>query len=202
MERQAPRHFVSKAPALSSTEHSRTYDLSGGLMLQPLDLHNLLACIWLDNIWERGLLTGLWLRDTEGEIHTTDLNVVFERGRPVQMVAILVLKSIELSPIFKTPVRCARLFTTFQLSCLPPLRRNGNASFDSWRDTLPPMTLSLSLLRMRLPATRNKGVQGRGRAATRGEFDGYCADRTLTKENKRHNQSLALRGTQQETSLF
>jgi hypothetical protein len=49
----------------------------------------------LDNVWEKGLLTGLWLRDEEGELHTTDLNVVFKRGRPVQMVAILVLKSVE-----------------------------------------------------------------------------------------------------------
>lgn len=49
----------------------------------------------LDNVWENGLLTGLWLRDEEGVLHTADLNVVFERGRPVQMVAILVLKSVE-----------------------------------------------------------------------------------------------------------
>ncbi len=49
----------------------------------------------IDDVWENGLLTGLWLRDEEGVLHTTDLTLVFERGEPKQLVAILVLKSRE-----------------------------------------------------------------------------------------------------------
>ena len=49
----------------------------------------------LDDVWDNGLLTGLWLRDEEGELHTRDLDVEFERGRPARVVAILVLKSVQ-----------------------------------------------------------------------------------------------------------
>ena len=47
---------------------------------------------WND-IWENGLITGLWLKDEEGVLVTRDLDVSFERGRPHLMTAILVLKS-------------------------------------------------------------------------------------------------------------
>jgi len=47
----------------------------------------------LNDIWSNGLITGLWLRDAEGVLHTRDVDVSFERGRPRGMTAILVLKS-------------------------------------------------------------------------------------------------------------
>ena len=51
------------------------------------------SCLSLHDVWERGLITGLWLRDEEGELMTADLDVTFERGRPRELTAILVLKS-------------------------------------------------------------------------------------------------------------
>ena len=53
------------------------------------------SCLSLNDVWENGLITGLWLRDEEGVLVTTDLDVQFERGRPHKLVAILVLKSSE-----------------------------------------------------------------------------------------------------------
>ena len=47
----------------------------------------------LHDVWDNGLITGLWLRDEEGTLVTRDLAVEFERGRPREMTAILVLKS-------------------------------------------------------------------------------------------------------------
>lgn len=47
----------------------------------------------LNDVWNCGLITGLWLRDEEGVLVSTDLDAVFEFGRPKQLVAILVLKS-------------------------------------------------------------------------------------------------------------
>ena len=49
----------------------------------------------LDDIWTNGLVTGLWLSDDEGQLHTSDLSLRFDKGRPVELVAILVLKSTE-----------------------------------------------------------------------------------------------------------
>jgi len=49
----------------------------------------------LDDVWSNGLITGLWLRDEEGHLCTTDVTVEFERGKPRGVVAILVLKSTE-----------------------------------------------------------------------------------------------------------
>jgi photosystem II protein len=47
----------------------------------------------LHNVWDNGLITGMWLRDNEGLLKTTDLEVKFGQGRPMELVAILVLKS-------------------------------------------------------------------------------------------------------------
>ena len=46
-----------------------------------------------DDVWDNGLITGLWLHDEEGELVSRDLKVEFEYGRPQELVAILVLKS-------------------------------------------------------------------------------------------------------------
>jgi len=58
----------------------------------------------LDNVWDKGLLTGLWISDAEGVLHTTDVSVVFTRGLPVQVVAILVLKSVEVRTALLAPL--------------------------------------------------------------------------------------------------
>ena len=47
----------------------------------------------IHDVWNNGLITGLWLRDEEGFLVTTDLEANFERGRPRGVTAILVLKS-------------------------------------------------------------------------------------------------------------
>lgn len=47
----------------------------------------------MDDVWDNGLITGLWLRDQEGNLVTEDVSVTFARGKPSGMVAILVLKS-------------------------------------------------------------------------------------------------------------
>ncbi len=47
----------------------------------------------LNDIWNNGLITGLWMKDDEGLLMTRDLHVAFERGSPRVMTAILVLKS-------------------------------------------------------------------------------------------------------------
>ena len=46
-----------------------------------------------NDVWENGLITGLWMKDDEGLLMTRDLDVAFERGSPSAMTAILVLKS-------------------------------------------------------------------------------------------------------------
>ena len=56
----------------------------------------------LNDVWENGLITGLWLRDEEGEISTRDLDLTFKDGRPTDLTAILVLKSpAEWEPYFR-----------------------------------------------------------------------------------------------------
>ena len=50
-------------------------------------------CIALNNVWDNGMITGLWLRDEEGTLSTPDLEVIFEKGKPIALKAILVLKS-------------------------------------------------------------------------------------------------------------
>ena len=47
----------------------------------------------MDDVWDNGLITGLWLQDEEGSLRSTDLSVKFEKGRPSELEAILVLKS-------------------------------------------------------------------------------------------------------------
>eukprot|EP00310_Coccolithus_braarudii_P014241 CAMPEP_0183357684 /NCGR_PEP_ID=MMETSP0164_2-20130417/47011_1 /TAXON_ID=221442 /ORGANISM="Coccolithus pelagicus ssp braarudi, Strain PLY182g" /LENGTH=129 /DNA_ID=CAMNT_0025531367 /DNA_START=162 /DNA_END=551 /DNA_ORIENTATION=+ len=46
-----------------------------------------------DDVWENGLITGLWLSDEEGELQTPDLSITWVDGQPKELVAILVLKS-------------------------------------------------------------------------------------------------------------
>jgi len=48
-----------------------------------------------DNVWDKGLITGLWLSDEEGVLHTSDVSVSFDKGEPTEVVALLVLKSGE-----------------------------------------------------------------------------------------------------------
>ena len=45
------------------------------------------------DVWEDGLVTGMWLQDEEGELLTTDLSLKFVQGKPRELVAILVLKN-------------------------------------------------------------------------------------------------------------
>ena len=45
------------------------------------------------DVWDNGLITGLWLHDEEGTLVTQDLDVIFKNGRPCEMTAIVVLKS-------------------------------------------------------------------------------------------------------------
>ena len=47
----------------------------------------------LHDVWDNGLVTGLWLQDEEGSLHSPDLSVDFAEGRPSELTAILVLKS-------------------------------------------------------------------------------------------------------------
>jgi photosystem II protein len=47
----------------------------------------------LNNVWDNGLVTGLWIRDEEGEMLTTDLSLTFEKGRPHEVRAVLIAKS-------------------------------------------------------------------------------------------------------------
>ena len=46
-----------------------------------------------NDVWDNGLITGLYLRDEEGALQTTDLSIEFEGGRPMNMVCVLVLKN-------------------------------------------------------------------------------------------------------------
>ena len=47
----------------------------------------------LDDIPRNGLITGLWLRDDEGELTTEDVKADFVKGRPKGVTAVLILKS-------------------------------------------------------------------------------------------------------------
>ena len=51
------------------------------------------SVLTLHDVWTNGLITGLWLRDDEGELVSTDLDVTFRDGQPSELSAILVLKS-------------------------------------------------------------------------------------------------------------
>mmetsp|Transcript_20804 Transcript_20804/g.40414 ORF Transcript_20804/g.40414 Transcript_20804/m.40414 type:complete len:165 (-) Transcript_20804:491-985(-) len=46
-----------------------------------------------DDIWENGLVTGMWLRDSEGEMVTPDVSITWVQGQPKGIMAILVLKN-------------------------------------------------------------------------------------------------------------
>ena len=59
----------------------------------------------IDDVWDNGLITGIWLKDEEGALHSTDITVVFDKGEPTEIVAILVLKSLEVSVIREIFVR-------------------------------------------------------------------------------------------------
>ena len=53
------------------------------------------SVLTLNDVWDNGLITGLWLQDEEGHLSTTDVTVTFGRGKPKGVVAILVLRSSE-----------------------------------------------------------------------------------------------------------
>jgi photosystem II 13kDa protein len=74
-------------PSVSLT---RSRDGSTGTATFTFDEPKVLS---LNDVWDCGLITGLWLRDKEGVLVSTDLDARFEFGRPKQLVAILVLKS-------------------------------------------------------------------------------------------------------------
>ena len=50
-------------------------------------------CLALNDVWDNGMITGLWLRDEEGTLTTPDLEVTFAKGKPIALKAVLVLKS-------------------------------------------------------------------------------------------------------------
>ena len=51
------------------------------------------SVLTMNNVWNNGLITGLWLQDEEGQLSTEDVSVTFGRGKPSGVIAILVLKS-------------------------------------------------------------------------------------------------------------
>ena len=46
-----------------------------------------------NDVWDNGLITGIYLSDEEGALQSTDLSVEFVDGRPQTLVALVVLKS-------------------------------------------------------------------------------------------------------------
>ena len=68
----------------------RSRDGSTGTATFTFDQPSVLS---VNDVWDRGLITGLWLRDEEGELVSSDLECVFEYGKPKQLVAIMVLKN-------------------------------------------------------------------------------------------------------------
>lgn len=74
-------------PSVSLT---RSRDGSTGTATFTFDQPSVLS---VNDVWDRGLITGLWLRDEEGELVSSDLECVFEYGKPKQLVAIMVLKN-------------------------------------------------------------------------------------------------------------
>jgi len=132
----------------------------------------------LDDVWDNGLLTGLWLRDEEGELHTRDLDVEFERGRPARVVAILVLKSVQVQQsqgVWGASRRrraCGQLClrrgppgSRLAPTALAPRRRSGSVSSASWRDTPRPTTCRTSAAGGAGAGSRAwiENIQGRGR---------------------------------------
>ena len=75
-------------PSVSLT---RSRDKSTGTATFRFDRPSVIAS--MDDVWDNGLITGLWLQDEEGALHSPDLSVTFENGRPSELVAIIVLKS-------------------------------------------------------------------------------------------------------------
>ena len=51
------------------------------------------SVLQLNDVWNNGLITGLWLQDEEGMLSTQDVKVTFRGGRPAGVVALLVLKN-------------------------------------------------------------------------------------------------------------
>ena len=39
------------------------------------------------DVWDNGLITGLWLHDEEGRLHSEDLSLRFVDGRPAELEA-------------------------------------------------------------------------------------------------------------------
>jgi photosystem II protein len=77
-------------PVVPSVSLTRSRDGSTGTATFSFQRPKVLA---LDDVWDNGLITGLWLHDEEGQIHSPDVSVRFTDGRPTELVAILVLKS-------------------------------------------------------------------------------------------------------------
>lgn len=83
--RDSPPETV--VPSVSLT---RSRDRTTGTATFRFDRPSVLS---LHDVWDNGLITGLWLRDDEGELVSDDLQLEFVGGKPEVLKAILVLKS-------------------------------------------------------------------------------------------------------------
>ena len=85
--REESTHAELVVPSVSLT---RSRDGSTGTATFRFERPKVLS---LNDVWDNGLITGIWLHDEEGRIHSTDLSVDFVDGRPAELQAIVVLKS-------------------------------------------------------------------------------------------------------------
>ena len=86
--RKDDRFAEGVVPSVSLT---RSRDRSTGTATFRFERANVLS---MNNVWNFGLITGIYLQDEEGlASSSTDLKVNFDKGQPKELVAILVLKS-------------------------------------------------------------------------------------------------------------
>ena len=77
-------------PVIPDVALTRSVDRSTGTATFRFERPRVLE---LDDIPRNGLITGLWLRDDEGELTTEDVKADFVKGRPRGVTAVLILKS-------------------------------------------------------------------------------------------------------------
>ena len=77
-------------PVIPDVALTRSVDRSTGTATFRFERPRVLE---LDDIPRNGLITGLWLRDDEGELTTEDVKADFVKGRPKGVTAVLILKS-------------------------------------------------------------------------------------------------------------
>ena len=78
-------------PVVPSVSLTRSRDGTTGTATFRFERPQVLS---LHDVWDNGLITGLWLQDEEGQLRSTDLTLEWTDGRPSDLVAILVLKSV------------------------------------------------------------------------------------------------------------